>query len=383
EATATQNEGLLALRAEVLAGEGRLSVIGTGFARSGNGDVQVVAEQIDAGALSALAAAMASHIEYRATGQIDGAARILLRDWSARIDGRFELREVRVDAGSLGPNVQGLSGVFTFGGVIAADAPISADMNMEAVKFASPEIGLECAGMSGAVALDDARSPGAQTTQHLRIQSLKVGETELTDGAIGFRLDGWKSIIVDQTSWHWLGGTVSSRGVRIGVPWRRIELSLGLQRVDLEKFLALVARGKATGEGKVSGIVPVTIEKLASGNKVTFGSGVLAAEPGGRLAVTDLPAFAAAMRESPSDPGKIKQHILDAISDFEFDTLRTELHQEPQGLTAMTRISGRGRSGARQALDLDLRVRGLDVLLNSYLGLREKFASPTTRGTAN
>jgi hypothetical protein len=44
------------------------------------------------------------------------------------------------------------------------------------------------------------------------------------------------------------------------------------------------------------------------------------------------------------------------------------------------RMSGHGRTGARQALDYDLRVHGVDAVLRSYTSYREATnpKSPTT-----
>jgi hypothetical protein len=121
---------------------------------------------------------------------------------------------------------------------------------------------------------------------------------------------------------------------------------------------------------------------------VKFGSGKAIALERGRIQIKDAAALApaaegaAAAAQSPSQSEQIKRNIVEALSDFEYDRLNARLESDPAGgLSAFVRMSGRGRTGARQALDYDLRVRGLDGLIRSYFGIRRAMdhAESTTR----
>jgi hypothetical protein len=141
-----------------------------------------------------------------------------------------------------------------------------------------------------------------------------------------------------------------------------------------------LAERKASGEGKLSGQLPVTID----GTKVSFGNGVISALSGGTVQIKDAatiaPAAAAAQQAAPVGVSQeqLKRDIIEALSDFQYDRLTGRLVNEPDGLSAFIRLSGQGRTGAQQALDYELRVHGIDALLRPYLGYRKAMSSQNT-----
>ena len=72
-------------------------------------------------------------------------------------------------------------------------------------------------------------------------------------------------------------------------------------------------------------------------------------------------------------------HIVEALKDFEFQKLTARLNNEPGGPVAYVSMSGRGRTGARQALTYDLRVSGLTDLLRELISVHRTVTRETAK----
>jgi hypothetical protein len=201
---------------------------------------------------------------------------------------------------------------------------------------------------------------------------LQLGGVKFANGSVEFQVNDASDILVSRTEWQTFGGSVSIENVaiRAGQP---IAATVHATGIDLKDLLATFAKDKASGEGKLSGELPIVVD----GSNVRFGSGRAIALDRGRLQIKDAAAVApvaegaAAAGGTPSQSEQIKQKIVEALSDFEYDRLDARLESDARGgLSAFVRVSGRGRTGAKQPIDYDLRIHGLDGLLRSYLGVR-------------
>jgi len=145
-----------------------------------------------------------------------------------------------------------------------------------------------------------------------------------------------------------------------------------IARVDLRRLLLLFAPTKAGGEGKITGHLPVIVDWPA----VHFGDGSLQAAPGGLLEIKDIGAAAAALDQTgQSGSTEVKRRVLEALGDFQFDVLHAALGNDSQGLAADLHLTGKGRTGPRTPLDIQMRIHGLDDLLKLYLGYISRTSS--------
>jgi hypothetical protein len=155
-------------------------------------------------------------------------------------------------------------------------------------------------------------------------------------------------------------------------------MTLQLRDVELKALLELLAKDKASGEGKLSGVLPVTID----GSKVDFGDGRITALSGGSLQIKDAAAViptaeaVASTAKDPTSGEEIKRNIIEALSDFVFEQLSAQLANEDGKLVGYVRIAGHGRTGAKQALDYKLNLRGMDELLRAYVGVNKVLSMP-------
>ena len=270
-----------------------------------------------------------------------------------------------------------------FGG--SSDSP-PLRLNVNKASIAMADQGFSASGITGQVNLlsfSPLRTPPEQT---FVADSLKIGSLDFTHGTIDFQMSSQTQMSVKHTQWAWLGGSVWADNFTISN--QPLAITLHAKDVELAGVLALTAQGKASGQGKISGDIPVTIE----GSNVQFGTGQLAAASGGNVQIKDMEAIsptaeAAAQSVEAASSEQIKKNVIEALSDFQYDTLSMSLEKTPQGgLIGHVHMKGHGRTGAKQPIDYELNVTGLDKLLRGYLRIREELNAPhpttTTTGKA-
>jgi hypothetical protein len=228
--------------------------------------------------------------------------------------------------------------------------------------FNSTSSGISAAAINGTILFSDMKDLVTQPSQKINVGTLTLGKMQFANGSTTLDLAGANSITIRHTQWSWLGGTVSANDFRIDPFQIKLDGTVKLAAVDLRQLLAFFAPDKASGDGKISGGLPIIFD----GRDLRFGRGLLQASPGGRIQVKDLQAMSAALDQSGQ--AGIKRRVFEALGDFEYDVLRADLKSEPAGLMADVRLAGRGHSGERTPLDTEIRVHGLDDLLKLYLG---------------
>jgi hypothetical protein len=254
----------------------------------------------------------------------------------------------------------------------------SLELTVAGLDFATSNVSAQ--GLAGTIKLVDLFPPKSEPLQHFTANKLAIGGVELTDGEAQLTIDmSSGGIFVGRTRWQWLGGRVAASDVQVSREGP-IKMVLHARDVDLHQLLALMAKGKASGTGKISGDIPITID--TSGADVEFGSATLSAAPGGEVQIKDAEAIAptaeaaAQSAKSPSQSAEIKRNITDALSDFQYEQLSAQLKNESGGLMADIHMVGHGRGGAKQGIDYNLRVHGVDKALKTYLNIQSAVNMP-------
>jgi hypothetical protein len=199
----------------------------------------------------------------------------------------------------------------------------------------------------------------------------------MTDLALTFALEKSDALRIDQLAAGWLGGRVSTKGVRSNPDDPKFNATLVADSLGLRELLELTAQGRARGEGRMSGPVTVHIDGSDDDFDVKFLGGHLRSEtPTGELEVLDTQWLGETMDKS--DPRFaaerelkiVKDRILTALSDFTYDRLSFSFAEEPESrgrMTVSTHGTGRTEAG-KQELDFTLNFRGVDDILK--YGLR-------------
>jgi hypothetical protein len=367
----SQGGGRYAVALDLTADVNPIRINGTIGPASGDVDLAVTGATLDASLLAAIASAVVPQSPLSAAGSISADARI--RSSNGQGDATLNIRPDAVslsiaptDPHGTSTNVQGIGGVISVGASMVGGTLGSGSVTLQNATFNSASAGISAAAINGTIGFSDMANLVTQPSQKIVAGTLAIGKAQFANGATTFDAAGPNSVTIHRTQWSWLGGTVSAVDVRINPLQLKVDGTVQLAAVDLGQLLAYLAPDEASGEGKISGKLPITFD----GRNLEFGRGLLQAAPGGRIQVKDLQAMSAALDQSVQ--AEIKRRVLQALADFDYDVLRADLKSDSTGLLADVRLAGRGHSGERTPLDTEIRIHGLDDLLKLYLGYERR-----------
>ena len=352
-----------------------LSLTGTVGPGSGDFDLEAVGEGLSAADMTAIASAFWPGVHLTAQGTFNGNART---HWS---DGRGEATLIiqpnalslnMSRGGEKSSHVQGINGQFQIQASLVSGSAAHATLTVQGASFDGTSWGCAAEAISGEVTSDDLLKLTTKDAQTLKVGKSTIGKMEFAAGSVIFRMNNAHAISVRKTEWTWLGGTVSAENFGLDFLHPRLDAAVQITQVDLHQLLLLFAPTKASGDGKITGRLPVIVDWPA----VHFGDGSLQAAPGGSVQIKDVGAAAAALDQTgQSGSTEVKRRVLEALSDFRFDVLHAALRNDSQGLAADLHLTGKGRTGSRTPLDIEMRIHGLDDLLKLYLGYQHRASS--------
>jgi hypothetical protein len=144
----------------------------------------------------------------------------------------------------------------------------------------------------------------------------------LTDGEIRFGVQHNK-LSVTKAEWSWAGGMLRAAPFEAEMNDRSETIVLEAKNVDLKQLLALAAIDGLSASGTLEGSLPVHISpdaaSIEAGRLETTGPGILRYDPG------SPPAFLA------GDPGSSTDMLLQALTDFHYDSLSLSVDGEAGG----------------------------------------------------
>lgn len=252
-------------------------------------------------------------------------------------------------------------------------------LTVDNADLASKDAGVEVHGLGGSVTVNvSANGVSTSSPQRIAAGRAAFASVDMTDASLAVQLQGTNAVVVDQLSANWLGGRVSTAGVRINPSDPRFEATLIADHVELRQLLEFAAEGRARGEGLISGRVVLRV----NGSQVSLGGGQLRSESAtGEIQVADTEWLGAAL--DATDPrfsaagelAQVKDRILNALKDFTYDRLTFNFAEEPAS-RGLLRVSthGKGRTGkSPQELDLTLNFRGVNDLLNNAMKFKQQY----------
>ena len=353
----------------------QLSLNGTVGPASGDFDLDAIGEGLSAADLTAIASAFLPAVHLTAKGSFNGSAR---SHWS---DGRGEATlTIQPNALSLNisraggkpSHVQGINGQFQIQVSLTPGSAVHGKLTMQGASFDGTSWGCAAEAISGEVTSDDLRNLTTKDAQTLNVGKVTIGKMVFAAGSVDFRMNNAHAISVRRTQWTWLGGAVSAENFGLDFVHPRLDATVQIAQVDLHQLLLLFAPTKANGDGKITGSLSVMLDWPA----IHFGEGSLLAAPGGSVQIKDIGAAAAALDQTgQSGSTEVKRRVLEALGDFQFDVLHAALRNDSQGLAADLHLAGKGRTGSRTPLDIEMRIHGLDDLLKMYLGYQDRTLS--------
>jgi hypothetical protein len=267
-------------------------------------------------------------------------------------------------------------------GTVAAKGPITVDKNGLTSQI---ELNLQnLSGKVGPISLKNLNSvievdkPWPLTTAADQIVSVELADVglPLTNGLVRFKIDDGTTMSIAESHLEMMSGHVTLEPVtlKLGAPAQQIHLNV--DKVSLSRLFELFAVAGLSGDGQLSGVIPVTL--FPAGLAIDHAK--LAAEAPGTLRYNQAQAPAAL--QGAGDSVKM---AMSALSDFHYDKLEIDLDRAATGDTELgLHIAGRNPSFYNgYPVEFNLSVTGrLDEALRKGLAgyqvpdmIREKLKS--------
>ncbi len=201
--------------------------------------------------------------------------------------------------------------------------------------------------------------------QWIKTGAAKVGKLAVHDGMLRFRVEGPKSVFVEQTDFGWGGGRLYAHAVRINPSSPKFDMVVYADSVRVKDVLDLTAEGKVTGSGTLYGRIPVMVDWPRLG----FGEGFLYATPGeGALQFGETAHLVADQLPADSQQtAEVRSRLLESLQDYRYDILKVNLTNQGRDLVAKIDVDGKGSGSRGLQIGLTVTARGVDALLNSAL----------------
>lgn len=280
---------------------------------------------------------------------------------------------------NLGPASGVLKVDTTLGGPAPAAKLAISDAQVQAAE-------IKADGVNANLAFSSLSPIASAPAQLIKIDKMSIGQVNMTNGTIQFEMKSPQSLRIETTHWDVFGGSFSAQPFEFNPTDPRVHVTLSVSNIDVKQLLDVFGQGKVTGSGKLTGQLPLTITP----GDVQLGRGALLATQNGQIVVKDLGVLAASLgqaaanEKNPSSADQVRKNIIDALSDFQYDQLKADLEEGPDGkLVANVHLGGKGRTGAQQALSINLHIRGIEDMLRVVLQLRSRLNAAATRRTSS
>ncbi|WP_375206581.1 intermembrane phospholipid transport protein YdbH family protein [Hyphococcus sp.] len=228
---------------------------------------------------------------------------------------------------------------FAWGGT---ELQSGADLAFNEISFAGPTQAVtRTNGVSGSVQLTDLFPVTTGGFQTITVDSVDMDALQLGQGAITFSLPGDESITISNAEFPWFGGTLGVYEAKAGFAGEAT-IPLRARGVDLEKIFDYVDIEGLSGEGVLTGELPVIFE----GGKARIENGYFKSEGPGAIRYVGKAA------EAASAAGEDAQVAFDILRDLRFNALEVSVNGALDGrLEFQMKFEGTG----------DVTVRKQDV----------------------
>ncbi|MEQ8934283.1 MAG: YdbH domain-containing protein [Amphiplicatus sp.] len=190
---------------------------------------------------------------------------------------------------ALAPGLRGIisgttgaaSADFTFGwGAKPEDATSSGQIAIRNLTFRGPGRAVsKTGGLTGALklsSLSPLKSDGVQTVE---IGVIDLNTLIMQDGVVEFELPGDETLAIARAAFPWFGGEIGVYGASASLAGDEANVPLRAERIDFGEVLAYFDVKGLSGEGMLSGVLPLVVEdgkaSIVAGEFKSDGPGVI------------------------------------------------------------------------------------------------------------
>ena len=210
---------------------------------------------------------------------------------------------------------------------------------------------LSLEGLSFDFTLDDLLKLKSRPSQKLSFKKCTYKNFTIENGDFTFQTESPDSFLLEKSQFGWCDGTVAVNSFRF-IPShpKDIDLILYCDRLNVAELLNQFNVGHASGEGRVSGKIPVVYKQ----RKLDIDNGFLYSTPGfgGHIALIDF------MGPLSNMSGAMQLDIAkEALRDFNYQWIRIKLNSEKDDL--LLQLEMKGAPGSKMPFGFDLARGGL------------------------
>ncbi|MDJ0914675.1 MAG: YdbH domain-containing protein [Desulfobacterales bacterium] len=214
----------------------------------------------------------------------------------------------------------------------------SLNLQLTDVRLVQPKNEVRFEGLDLTLNVADIFRLQSKPQQQIRIQKAMLGEIVVENIQIDYEIESAQSFLIENFSFSWCDGTVSTNAFRIEPEIDDYRLVLVCDRINLAKLLEQLGAAKAYGEGAVNGRIPIRIQK----GRLVFEDGFLYSTPGvgGNIQFSETETLAAGIPQDLTLP--IHMEIArEALKDYEYKWAKLNLLSEGEDLLLKMQFDGK------------------------------------------
>jgi len=211
-------------------------------------------------------------------------------------------------------------------------------VRLDAREIRLPDQSLSLTGLKAASGFDPATATASERHQRLTIEEVRLGSLTLRGVEALYDVEADGSVFLESARAQCSGGAVEVHALRIVPGAETFEVVLRGDRLRIRELFAQLGLPAASGDGALSGRVPVRLEK----GRPRFENGFLFTTPGrpGVISFGDTDAIAGALAQGAGQNAQVAL-VGAALKAFSYEWITVTVNSEDDILMLVMTISGR------------------------------------------
>ncbi len=219
-----------------------------------------------------------------------------------------------------------------------ASAQSNARVKIDNGRLQDESRNMNLTGISLDLHLDDLMALSSPPGQKFRIEALEYGRMTAADFDVDFKIEPGHSVFIKNAGLHWCQGDINVKPFRITPGVEEYDLTLLCDGLNLSMLLEQLEAAKASGDGTVSGRIPLRWSK----GRLGFHNGVLSSPAGvaSVIRISDTDYLLAGL--PPDTPQRIQLEIAtEALKDYTYKWAKLHLHSQQDDLLVQLQVDGK------------------------------------------
>lgn len=261
---------------------------------------------------------------------------------------RIEFAPKGVQPAGLAPVLRGIvletTGAATGSGWFAwgpSGANSGADIVFEDITFGGPtRVVTQTVGLNGNIQFANLWPVATQGTQTITVDAVDLDALQLGAGSVAFDMPGDQTVRVEKAEFPWFGGSIGVYDASLSFSGGQSMAPLRAENIDLKLILDFVNIDGLSGEGVLSGVLPLAIED----GRARIENGVLKSQSPGAVRYT---GGAASQAAAAGEQAKV---AFDLLRDLRYQSLNVTINGPLDGrLDFQIQFEGTGEVSLQQA----------------------------------